>query len=112
MYVLYLAANRSLCGTHSENLKSCLKSNVQDIMWEFRVRLCNACKKTWFVISLYFFARCPADRIVHSTKGYSRLVDSSFYLSGERKRLLPNIALSDVVAKTGEYCSYIRSILS
>ncbi|KAK7686519.1 hypothetical protein QCA50_010117 [Cerrena zonata] len=57
----------------------CLKPQTQEVIWEYRARLCHACKKT-------------------STESYLTLRHSDFYLK-EMDRLLPYIDAS-VVGKT------------
>ncbi|KAK7680592.1 hypothetical protein QCA50_016374 [Cerrena zonata] len=59
----------NLC--YSPHCHVCLKSNVQDVIWDLRIRLCNICKKT-------------------STVSIS-VAKSRLYLK-ESKRLLPHIS--------------------
>ena len=45
----------------------CLRSNVQDVIWNFRIRLCNDCKRTRFAIVLLTSSSLRWPMFYHST---------------------------------------------
>ena len=87
---------RWLVGNFSRQV--CLKPNVQDVIWTFRVRLCGPCKKTKFVYTSSSIL--ISLNIVNSTISHRTLRGLDQYCD-DQGRVLPYVG-ADLVKNNGK----------